>query len=133
MNLSSPYLVQLAAAAAFVLAGVYRYWGIRLYPIGLGYNLVSPDGRFQAYATTFYDVSFFGRRSAFYQFEVEDKTLVRRVICHQTAPIAQSVAHNLGADARIDWSTDSLRLKGRSRFGGTMGVRDPGRYRRSWP
>jgi len=111
MNLSSPYLVQLAAAAALVLAGVYRYWRIRLYPTGLGYNLVSPNGRFHAYATTFYDVSFFGRRTAFYEFEVEDKALVRRVICHKTARIAQKLAHDLGADARIDWSTDSLRLR----------------------
>ncbi|HEY7090197.1 MAG TPA: hypothetical protein VH518_19020 [Tepidisphaeraceae bacterium] len=111
MSLSSRSTFALGTIAATAIAAGWRCWKTPFYPVGIGFNLVSPDGRFHAFATTFYDVSFFGRRSAFYRFEVEDKTTSQTVGCHQTERIAETAAHNLGAEAKIEWASDSRSLR----------------------
>jgi hypothetical protein len=93
-------------------AGVaYRYSQIRIYPVGVGWNMSSPNGRYRAFATTFFDRSFFGRHTAFYGFEIEDCTEKRTVVEERTPPMPESEAEELGSEACIHWSPDSRSVR----------------------
>jgi hypothetical protein len=88
-------VIALGAVALLGGLGMYRWRRISHYPIGLGYNSFSPDKRYRAYATTLHDVSFFGRRSAFYSFEVEDCETQRTIAHHRTPSMREDDADDL--------------------------------------
>ena len=53
-------------------AAGYRYIQITPYPIGTGEEARSPDGRYTAHITAYYDKAFWGGESSWYEFELQD-------------------------------------------------------------
>jgi hypothetical protein len=94
-------ITTVVAGTLLTSAALYRYTRIRD-PIGFGYNSFSPDRRYRAFATTFHGVSFFGRRRAFYKFEVEDCEAHRTIALQRTPWMAEDEAEDL-SEPCISW------------------------------
>jgi hypothetical protein len=111
--MTSPTTIAAVAVGALLAgAALYRYSRIRHYPIGLGYNSFSPDKRYRAYATTLHDVSFFGRRSAFYSFELEDCDAQRTIAQHRTPPMPDDEAEDFSEPCiHWWWESDARRVR----------------------
>jgi hypothetical protein len=105
--MTSAQILAVILTSALVAGAIYRYCQVRHYPIGIGWSTLSPDGRYCVHATTFYDRSFFGRRTEFYEFEVEDRVEKRAVIKERTKPMPEDEAEDLASEECIRWSADS--------------------------
>ena len=55
-----------------ICAAGYRYFQVLPYPIGTGESAQSPDGRYTAKITAYYDNRFWGDKSEWYEFELRD-------------------------------------------------------------
>jgi hypothetical protein len=109
---STPALLSIAIAVLIVGASLYRFSQMPRAPIGLGYNSYSPDKQYRAYATTLHQVSFFGRRTAFYEFELEDCQGQRTIAKHRTSPMPEAEAVDLSEPCIYWWwEPDARRVR----------------------
>jgi len=51
----------------------WRWWNILPYPMGGGQHRDSPDGRYEARASTLYDEDFWGYKKHYYEFSIMPK------------------------------------------------------------
>ena len=104
-------IIGLCAIPCIAGVGVfYRYRQISHLPFGTGCSVVSPDGRYRAYATQFVDVSFWGRTSWFYGFEVEECEASRTLAKHRTPRMARQETDEFCSEVRICWASDAPRV-----------------------
>jgi hypothetical protein len=74
-----------------------------IYPIGTGESKRSPDGRFEAHITDWYDESFFGTQRRWFEFEVTGGAYQKIV----TDPIPGPYFGSRSTNRVIHWSDDS--------------------------
>src|SRR3954454_9276591 len=110
--LSTPVIIAIVIVVLIAGASLYRYSQMPRAPIGLGYNSYSPDKRYRAYATTLHQVSFFGRRTAFYEFELEDCHGQRTIVIYRTPPMPEAEAEDLSEPCIYWWwESDPRRVR----------------------
>jgi len=101
----------IALGAVLVLAAmVWRWWFIRLYPVGVAYGFESPDGKFEASAVTMFGKRFLGPSYTWTKLDVADtishETLFTRHFRHLKGCLD---SENRNDD--IKWSTDSTQVE----------------------
>jgi len=76
---------------------------VMAYPIGTGESKKSPDGRFEAHVTDWYDESYFGHQRQWFEFRVTGGSSQRLV----TDPIPGPYFGSRSTNTVIYWSDDS--------------------------
>lgn len=71
----------------------------------------SPNQPYRAFATEFVDVSFWGRTTWFYVFEVEECDTGRTLAKHQTPPMAHQETDQFCTEVCIRWTPDVQRVQ----------------------
>jgi hypothetical protein len=96
--------------ACLFLAGVLlvffagrRALVVMAYPIGTGESTKSPDGRYEAHVTDFYDESYFGNSRQWFEFRISGGSSHRLV----TDPIPGPYFGSRSTNTVIYWSDDS--------------------------
>ena len=86
----------------------YRAWQVLPYPVGTGESKKSPNGRFEASATDYYDESFWGRSRHWFEFELLGGTKRQRVV---TDPIPGPYFGSRSTHSVIFWADDSSSVR----------------------
>ena len=76
---------------------------VAAYPIGTGDSAKSPNGRYEAFVTDWYDESFFGRSRHWFEFEVRGGSPQKLV----TDPIPGPYFGSRSTNTVIFWADDS--------------------------
>jgi hypothetical protein len=100
-------LVVLTALSA-ALGSAYRLWRILPYPVGTGESKKSPDERFEASVTDYYDETFLGYSRRWYKFEVRGRG---KVWGWTGDPVPGAVFGSRTPGTVIHWSPDSASVR----------------------
>jgi hypothetical protein len=103
--MSTALLISPPAAIAPLGATVLRSMRIEFRPIRDGRELVSPDGRFVARATSTYGPAFLAGSKNYYEFAVEDRRA--RQLQHIKIPVRRNDLINWRLEGSIAWADDS--------------------------
>jgi len=104
-----------AAVVVFVVSLVLIAGGVMWrcvqvlpYPLGAGQYQASPDGRYEAHASTMRDEDFWGNKRDYYELSVLDKSSREAVRTIRMDPIPGTPMFRMYRDERvITWSDDS--------------------------
>jgi hypothetical protein len=102
--MSTAYLVSPSVAIVPLGAGILRTLHVDFHPICDGRELMSPDGRFIARATSTYGPHSFGGTNSYYEFVVESRSGAR--LQHFEFPVPRDELINWRLEGSITWADD---------------------------
>ena len=101
-------LLLLIFSALVVAVAVHRFIQIAPYPMGGGQHLESPNGKYEAHATSLYDEDFWGQSRSYYEFEIRHKENSRSIRTARIDHLAGQDPFPMREGKRIiAWSADS--------------------------
>jgi hypothetical protein len=103
--MSTTLLVPPRAAIAPLGVGILRTLQVEFRPVCDGRELMSPNGRFIARATSTYGPRLFGGSKSYYEFVVEDRA--GRQLQHIEIPMRRDDLINWRLEGSITWADDS--------------------------
>lgn len=110
--MTSPTIITATLFGALLAAAcLHRYRQMRVFPLGFGWSQLSPDTRYIAHATELEDVSFFGRHTWSYEFQIVDCAARCPVVTQHTPRVRQPGAEDFMSQVRIQWTSDSQRVR----------------------
>ena len=109
-------IIGLCATPCIVgLGAFYRYKKISWMPVGTGFGIDSPDGRYRAHAADYVDESFWGLKTRFYGFEVTECDTGDTIAKHETPRVASQKTEDSDVDfyseVVVTWASDSRRVR----------------------
>ncbi len=86
----------------------YRVWRILPYPVGTGESKKSPNGRFEALVTDYYDENFWGYLRRWFEFEIRGGAMKQHLV---TDPIPGPYFGSRSAQSVVYWAEDSSSVR----------------------